>query len=610
MTVAILLVALQGALTAPTSTCAPYDVGAGQPLHYVTLEDTLTFNLNPSHPLLLVRVMVGDTLFKVSVDGTYLKLLSCDLQETNCSIIDEGGTKNSDFIHTQTWNTITISLVNDKISVSVNMRTNVMGMVMPKKDGQAVKSEVAIVNVDSHVSSQQSQGYHASIILSCNETDTPTIRVASPLPMPDTTTIRVPIYPTPDSTCAPYTVGAGQPLHYATLDDTLTFYLNPSHSLLLVRVMVGDTLFKVSVDGTMLKLLSCDDLQETNCTIIDEGGSKGSNLINPHTWNMITVSLANNNISVDVNMKTNVMGMGMARKAGQAVKSEVAIVNVDPQESTPHSPGYIASVIIFCNETEAPSIREAPPLPMPDTTDSTDATDYTNATDYTDATDSPSITTTSMPDNPAPYPECGVSTVEVDHPYTVPFVEASRTLTLAVLPSHPILELTIPLHTRSYKVVVNGGSGVISQCQTSGEDCRPGQSANIDLHVHQWNYVTINIISDGVILALNGTVVLSSTSIAPITQTPPFIVNVLPPTTSTSKPFPPPPSSYYSLLVNPKCKVADSTSSPATDSHTVGIIVGILVAALVVVAVALVISHFRKSRSAEINQHTPLQEAK
>lgn len=46
-----------------------YEVGPGEPPRYFTLEDNspLVFKVQPSHPLLLIRVLVGDTLYKVCV---------------------------------------------------------------------------------------------------------------------------------------------------------------------------------------------------------------------------------------------------------------------------------------------------------------------------------------------------------------------------------------------------------------------------------------------------------------------------------------------------------------------------------------------------------------
>ncbi|KAK3858580.1 hypothetical protein Pcinc_035235 [Petrolisthes cinctipes] len=611
------------------SSCKPYMVGQQEPIRYVTLEKELplVFSLRPSHPLLMVRVKVHDTLFKATVDGTMLRLQSCDLLETTCIMIDEGGTKSADLIHPNVENTVTVSLVNNEIVVDVNMMTRVMAMTMEEeKDSKSggVSGEVAIVNIDPHASNQQqSLGYFATVTLLCNVTHMPIIREVSPLPMPDLTTVTVPWYPQPKSNCSSYEVGPYAPIQYITLKEgtPLTFYIQPSHPLLLVRVTMGHTLYKVSVDGTVLELLHCDIFMN-NCTKVNEKVSNESELIHPNRWNKVTILFDANEIVVDVNTEVSVTGIMIAGGNEDSMMSEVAIMNEDLHSISQHQLlTYSATVIIFCNDTETPTIRDGPPLPMYQTT-------TTRNTDIT----------TVDPVYPAPYPWCDVPTVETNHPYSL--YSNGTSLDIAVFPSHPALTLTFTLTHLMYKITIDGNTAELLMCLVSGDQCQHISPYTLEpLVTSQWNNINTVIDREMLTVTVNDVMVVSQSIPVSTTDTPSsdpatFILTVHSTTNSLSH-QPTSTSSYYNVAVNPSyCKeviVATPPPSTTTDckevivtppsphaatpapstssSRTVGIIVGILVAVLAVMAIALLVSKYRKSRSAQINTHSPMQES-
>ncbi|KAK4296803.1 hypothetical protein Pmani_030740 [Petrolisthes manimaculis] len=604
------------------SSCEPYVVGPEESIRYVTLEKDipLVFNLQPSQPLLMLRVMLHNTLYKASVDGTMLRLQSCDLLETNCTMIDEGGSKSADIIHPNVENTVTVSLVNNEIVVDVNMMTRVMAMTMEgEKDyskSGGVNGEVAIVNIDPHSSNQeQSLGYTATVTLLCNVTHLPVIREVSPLPMPDFTTVSVPLYPQPESKCNSYEVGPLVPIQYITIKEgtPLTFYIQPSHPLLLVKVTMGHTFYEVSVDGTMLELQHCDNLMN-NCTKVDEKVSNGPELIHPYRWNKVTILFDANEIVVDVNTVVSVTGMMIAGGNEDSMISDVAIMNEDFTSTSQYQMfTYSATVIIFCNDTETPTIREDPTLPMYQTTTTRDTDITTKNTD---------TTTTVIPVNPAPYPWCGVPTVETDHPYSL--YSNGTSLDMAVFPSHPALALTFTLAHLMYKITIDGNTAELLECRVSGNECQHISQYSLQpLLTSQWNNINTVIDRQMLKVTVNDVMVVSQSIPISTTDTPSssdsatFILTVHSTTNSLSH-QPTSTSSYYNVVVNPSyCKVIvtpppppAATPAPSTSSsHTVGIIVGILVAVLAVLAIALLVSMYRKSRSAQINTHSPMQES-
>lgn len=57
------------------------------------------------------------------------------------------------------------------------------------------------------------------------------------------------LHPSAKSDCSPYDVSSNERIQYITLTEgvPLTFYLQPSHSVLMVRVIVGFAVYRVSV---------------------------------------------------------------------------------------------------------------------------------------------------------------------------------------------------------------------------------------------------------------------------------------------------------------------------------------------------------------------------
>lgn len=376
----ILLVVLQGALavpqvkgkqvnTYPFPTCPLKEVDASHPVTYATLEDSLTFAIRPNEPVMYMRIIVDNTHYKASVSGTMIELLECSSQDEDCQVLNQGGSKNTDFLFTNTWNIVTVSFTDNRITVDINMRKKVMGLSLAEssKGSGSRTIEVSIVATDPTATIRPSPTYTVRVNIKCNDTYTPEMRTAAPLPTPlplttkeSITILQIPIDKSPFNNCSWYQVEMEHPTPSITFENSLTLAIYPTLPLLYMHIRIDNVLFKAIVERSLLRLLKCDST-EVECSTINERDSQEADLLLPKTWNTITISIIKNMIEVDVNMRTFVKGNTPPANFEGVHSSEVTIVANDQSAMETQESYYIVGVNVECNDTFSPTIRPVMP---------------------------------------------------------------------------------------------------------------------------------------------------------------------------------------------------------------------------------------------------------
>ncbi|KAG7162034.1 hypothetical protein Hamer_G019335 [Homarus americanus] len=345
----VVLLALQGALalsqikgryhdSLPFSTCSFTRVDSTHPATYVTLKDNLVFALRPSTSLMHMRIMAQNTLYKATVHGTTVKLNRCSSegQEDICFSLDEKATKGKDLLTPNQWNFVTVSLAADQLKVDINSQVDVMVMTMPDSSDGPYTSKVSIMAPDPTAKTRLS--YSVDVNIKCNDTFTPELQTVNPEQNPVSTTnvpittVKVPIPEPPHKNCPVYHVEHEHSTPNFTLNDELTLSIWPSHSMVYLRILIDDTLFK-------------------------HEGSKSQDFLHPNTWNMIHISLKNNKITVDINMRANVTGINMPASSG-GTNSGVVFIVADLNQKIAEQAYYLALVNIACDDSATEEISQ------------------------------------------------------------------------------------------------------------------------------------------------------------------------------------------------------------------------------------------------------------
>lgn len=389
------------------------------------------------------------------------------------------------------------------------------------------------------------------------------------------------------------------------LQETNIFYLKPNKPELSVRFQGEDSLYKASVEGTMVSLFGCD-ARGANCELLDQGGTKSSDLLSVDEWNLVKVDYINGDITVDINMMTNVMGknmMPMAKGKGGGGGGDYVTFVVPPR-----SPFYDATLKIECDDPGRPPYIKIEPLAVPT---------------------SPAPRT-SLPLDSMAFPECPVYRVEADHPTHPSGVPVSESFTFVVFPNHPALHMEIVIGRVNIKLWVNGTRGAMQKCNLMNRQCNLEDEAfgahNI-LEPGTWNEVTVYLEEDTkmLIMKVNNTELLSSflgtgnyRSLDVVVKAPQG------PTYEGGE--------HFVAFVNVRCvggqhiihpgtvqtptqgglptkdSIVETTTpaAPSGVSRNIGIVVGVLLGVLLVIAIAVIIT-YRKRRVAPINEQSPLQ---
>lgn len=338
--------------------CPMYQVGDGKPTHAVTLEDRVSFIVKPTHSILLMDIADNEQLYQATVDGSRITLSKCEADYTDCVVMKEEASKSSDLLNVNQWNYINVSLVENQIFVSVNMKQNVMGdaiFMETSDDDQQLSSNVKVSILDANDQTRETlpSGYAVDVNVLCNDTYTPIVEVLPELPSVTTEDSTV-VHPAPFPTCHLYEVGHQYPQQSMKLENKLTLAIFPNRPLMCMHILIDEELYKATIEDTMIELLKCNK-DATDCQMISEGGAKDSSHFKPNAWNYVTVLLKDNEITLQVNEKANIMGKAMAVQS-DADYAEVTIIAVDSISSqTVNTTDYSATINIACNETHKPT---------------------------------------------------------------------------------------------------------------------------------------------------------------------------------------------------------------------------------------------------------------
>ncbi|XP_045581321.2 uncharacterized protein [Procambarus clarkii] len=420
-------------------------------------------------------------------------------------------------------------------------------------------------------------------------------------------------------------VDSSHDVQYVPLKERLVFIITPSEPVMYMRIKVADELYKVTVMGSMVKLWGCSD-HENDCNVKDEGGSKSNDLLQADIENKVTITLHDNKISVDINMKSSVMQMTLPSSTKGPQTGEVSIVATDPTATIPPPATYTVDVSVECIDGVTPVLRTDAPLPIPVFPTKTSPTNQ------------------NIPTAPRPFKECPFYKVELEHP--LPFISLQKSLSLAVFPSQSLLYIRVLIDGLLFKVIVENTTLKLLKCDVQDLPCKTMkengyQNSNV-LLPEQWNTVNITHLNNMLKVLINGKASVegstilagfegthsSEVSIVAIddsaieAQADYYSVDVNIDCNDTFTPviredvsqftipsqFTVPSYSTENPFVTPEHRIDTSTDSPETSKAPVGIIIGVLIALIVIIAAAIGISIYKKRRSADINQHTPLRD--
>ncbi|KAK7068656.1 hypothetical protein SK128_006203 [Halocaridina rubra] len=434
---------------------------------------------------------------------------------------------------------------------------------------------------------------------------------------------KMPFSDAPLPGCPMYQVGQSHIPYQVQVQNQVTLLLRPSLPFLSMNLYDQQERYQAIIDGTAIKITHCNSEFSQQCETIAETPVKSSGLIQQNLFNMVTVNAFNGQISVSVNSKlsavarTSVTGRGRDYSPHSPMQLEI-LGNSDTEQSSSVNfpPTYGVDVNVQCNETVYPVVEEITPIH--------------------DQTVAPS---------PAPFPHCYLYEVQQGLPELS--IRLENTLSVAVFPSKPMLCMHFLLHDDLYKATIDGTMLNILYCKSGRTTCETishgGAKDSNALTANSWNYITItlsnnNMISVSVNSRVNVTgtimsvhpgvdhidvVVVPTDGLTP-SQTPSdYTVSVNIACNDTYKPIPvirAETTLYpgeYTTTDNPffthEPVVGNHTSSPISEESSgrntvLWVLLGIFLAILCGVVIALVVSSYMKKRSANINQHTPLQE--
>ncbi|XP_037776182.1 uncharacterized protein LOC119573181 [Penaeus monodon] len=129
--------------------------------------------------------------------------------------------------------------------------------------------------------------------------------------------------------------------------------------MLIMKIHVGHALYKASVEGTMVVLMKCEEDGAT-CKNVNTGGTKGMDLLKPNAWNYVDVLLENEEITVTINHKADVMGKAMA---AHDELPALSIIAVEPSMPTTPRDNYSIDVNVHVTIPSSRSVAPSPRCP-------------------------------------------------------------------------------------------------------------------------------------------------------------------------------------------------------------------------------------------------------
>lgn len=328
----------------------------------VDLQSSLRFAVLPSERRMSLRIIVGESQYAIAVAPDHTVLTRCDgqAQQRHCTLLQPPKVSVADLLKQNDWTWVDLGFDGHRISVviaDVEILVDDAWEATPGRESTH-SAQVAFISLEE-ASIDSAPGYALEVNLRCDSTHTPDQEVSTHAPA---NTPPTDVSPAPYPACPLYRVLPGSPLPYIDIDSTLSLAVLPSVSMLVMKIHVGHTLYKASVEGTMITLMKCEE-DGVTCRNVEVGGTKAMDLLMPNKWNYVDVLLENEEITVTINHKTHVMGQAMSTHDAHDELPELSIIAVEPSMPTTHRDNYEITVNVACNDTFIPVSRSVTEVP-------------------------------------------------------------------------------------------------------------------------------------------------------------------------------------------------------------------------------------------------------
>ncbi|XP_076042826.1 uncharacterized protein LOC143026401 [Oratosquilla oratoria] len=170
----------------------------------------------------------------------------------------------------------------------------------------------------------------------------------------------------PFGTCDTYQVTFGNSSEERLIQQGIVVAIFPSESFANVEVHMDDIMYMVCVQGSMVNLTKCDSEGE-ECKPVDVNSAKRLDILTPHQWNYVNITISETQIDVSINSK---------KLTGMLMDALVANVTVQVDGKDPEVPrNYRALVQYSCEVpatvipvTRSPGDEEGTAVPQTGTT--------------------------------------------------------------------------------------------------------------------------------------------------------------------------------------------------------------------------------------------------
>lgn len=346
-------------ISLPFPDCAHHTVTWDTSMPFMDLQSTLHFAVLPSELRMSLRIIVGESQYTITVVPDKTVVTRCDgqAQQNRCTLLQPSQVSVADLLKPDTWTLVDLGFDGHEISVSIASVEVLVDDSWVATSGQESthSAKVAFISLKD-ASLDSSPSYALEVNLRCDSTYIPDQEVNTHAPV---NTPRTDVSPAPYPACPLYHVVPGTPLPYIAINSSLALAVFPSSSMLIMKIHVGHALYKASVEGTMVVLMKCEEDGAT-CKNVNTGGTKAMDLLKPNAWNYVDVLLENEEITVTINHKADVMGKAMA---AHDELPALSIIAVEPSMPTTHRDNYSIDVNVACNDTFIPISRSVTEVP-------------------------------------------------------------------------------------------------------------------------------------------------------------------------------------------------------------------------------------------------------
>ncbi|XP_042864644.1 uncharacterized protein LOC122248586 isoform X2 [Penaeus japonicus] len=331
----------------PFPDCAHYRVTWETSLPFVDLQTALSFAVLPSEKRMSVRIVAGVSQYTITVLPDKVLVSRCDGQDQNshCTLLPSPHVP--DILVLDDWTFVDFELDGRKIHVSIANVDIMDDDSWSAHQGQEGARSVQVSFLSLRDASLDiSPDYALEVNLRCNTTHMPDQEVNTRRPV---NTPPTDVSPAPYPSCPLSQVTSEEPLHYIDINSKLSLAVFPSVSMLIMKIRGGHTLYKASVEGTMITLMKCEEDGKT-CKNVDSGGTKGMDLLIPNKWNYVDVLVEGDEITVTINHKVNVMGRTMFVHTSQDELPQLSVLASESSMPTTNRANYTIDVNVKCDE--------------------------------------------------------------------------------------------------------------------------------------------------------------------------------------------------------------------------------------------------------------------